>query len=71
MVLPNLCNFAQEENEGLGGELAQPGTKMTAQLSQTDHVRDYQGTITVDPLTLLFGRWRAVASNDTATRVQD
>jgi hypothetical protein len=76
VVLPNLCNFAQHDRGGPGDwrriGLTQPGTKMTAQLSQTDPVRDYQGTITVDPLTLLFERWRgSPSSNDTATRVQD
>ncbi len=65
VVLPNLCNFAQQDRGGPGEwrriGLTQPGTKMTAQLSRTDHVRDYQGAITVDPLTLPFERWRAIA----------
>ena len=65
VVLPNLCNFAQQDTGGPGERrrigLTQPGTKMTAQLSRTDHVRDYQGAITVDPLTLPFERWRAIA----------
>jgi hypothetical protein len=65
VVLPNLCNFAQQDTGGPGERrrigLTQPGTKMTAQLSRTDHVRDYQGAITVEPLTLPFERWRAIA----------
>ena len=54
VVLPNLCNFAQEREEDfleMGHDRSGQGaTRRTSHSSQTDHDRDDQGKITAYPV---------------------